>query len=344
MDRPATAAAVGLCPAPKEIRKMQGEPAPMVADSLALTPPHLIGCGRSIAHHGEILQGVFAGPGGRFQRGLVTLPCAVLRSSARFDLDPASPLNVEPSWKVKALEAARLALRHFDRPSAGGRLIIRSDIPPRWGFGSSTSDVIAALQAVASALNRRLPCDVVAALAVRAETASDAVMFEDRAVLFAQRAGVVLEDFGCALPPLDVLGFNADATGCGVDTLLTPPAEYSWWECQAFRPLLGLLRRALHAQDPRLLGQVASASARINQRHFAKPCFDRLEELVREVGAVGLQVAHTGSVFGFLFDSCDVHRERRIDLARCRLAALGLGPVWHFRTGESEPALGSLSA
>jgi len=114
------------------------------------------------------------------------------------------------------------------------------------------------------------------------------------------------------------------------------PAQYSQWEIEAFRPLLGLLRRALHTQDARLLGRVASASARINQRHLPKPCFERLERLGEELGAVGLQVAHSGSVIGILFDGASPDREEQIEEARARVAEMGFGSLWRFTTRGDE--------
>jgi uncharacterized protein involved in propanediol utilization len=294
-----------------------------------LAPGH----GYARGHHGEVLQGLFEGSDGHFHRGLVTLPCERLWSAASFLPLPAG-LTVDPPWKTKALRAVRLTLEHLGRPASGGRLSIRANIPPSWGMGSSTSDVIAAVRAVSNAYRRRLSPDVVASLAVRAEDASDSTMFEDRTVLFAQREGVVLEELGRQLPPVDVLGFNCDPLGGGVDTLLTPPAEYSSWHLQAFRPLLGLLRRAVYTHDIQLLGQVASASARINQSFFPKPNFGRLEKLAAEVGAAGLQVAHTGSILGFLFDPAESGLREKISATRRGLLELEIRQVWHFsRTG-----------
>ena len=43
-----------------------------------------VGTAVAIAHHGELIQGVFKDDGGRLHRGLVTLPIAGLRSEARF--------------------------------------------------------------------------------------------------------------------------------------------------------------------------------------------------------------------------------------------------------------------
>jgi uncharacterized protein involved in propanediol utilization len=237
---------------------------------------------------------------------------------------------------VKALSAARLTFAYLDLPLVEGVLTVHADIPVGWGLGSSTSDVIAAIRAVACAFQRRLAPEVLAEIAVQAEVASDSVMFEDRAILFAQRDGLVLEEFPLGLPALEVLGVNTDLDGSGIDTLLMRPAEYSQWEVEAFRPLLGLLRRALHNQDAKLLGRVASASARINQRHLPKPYFDHFERLGEEVGAVGLQVAHSGSVIGILFDGTSPDTEERIEEARAKVAEMEFGSSWRFTTRGDE--------
>jgi len=161
-------------------------------------------------------------------------------------------------------------------------------------------------------------------------------MFEERTILFAQREGIVLEDFALQLPALDVVGFNSDPSGGGVDTLGLLPAHYGSLDVEMFRPLLGLLRRALCEQDAALLGLVASASARINQRYLPKPHFDCLERLVESVGAVGLQVAHSGSVMGLLFDSTAPDREERIAAAEASLQELSFPQPWHFSTQGPE--------
>jgi uncharacterized protein involved in propanediol utilization len=141
-------------------------------------------------HHGEILQGAFHA-GGHIQRGLVSLPCKLYRSHAEFIAEAGTPVTVLPAWRTQARQAAELTVREIE-PLLGGRLggvlTVRSDAPLGRGFGSSTSDVLAAIRAVADAFSISFPCDTVARLAVLAETASDSLMFE-RAVLFAHREG-----------------------------------------------------------------------------------------------------------------------------------------------------------
>ncbi len=289
----------------------------------------------AVSHHGEILQGVFEKPRGRLHRGLVSLKCGLFWSEATFWPDATDVLVVDPPSKVKARRAAELTLARFAVDGCGGRLKIQSNIPQCWGLGSSTADVTAAMRALSHTLGFRLSPEVAAHLAVRAEVASNSTMLGDHAVLFAHREGLVLEDFGQALPPLEVLGFNTDPTEAGIDTLDFPPARYTWWEVEAFRPLLGLLRRAVATQDAPLVGYVASASARLNQRYLPKPYFDDLEKLVERVGALGLQVAHSGTIVGLLFDPGDPDLEARIAEAEAALATWRLGPTWRFRSPSS---------
>ncbi len=290
------------------------------------------GLGHAIGHHGEILQGVFEQSNGLLARGLVTLTVPRFASNAIFR--PGSgdePLIVEPGWKAKSRRAAELMLARLGQPCCG-LLTIDNNIAPRWGFGSSTSDVVATVRAVAMAFGHHYGPEAIAEVAVQSETASDSTMFGERVILFAQRRGVALEDLGASLPMVHVIGFNLDPTGWGVDTLMFPPARYTWWEIEAFRPLLGLLRRAVRYRDVRLLGYVATASARINQRHLPKPQFDELERITDACGGVGLQVAHSGSIAGILLP-CDESTETCAEAVRRSLAEIGIASTWCFTTG-----------
>lgn len=289
------------------------------------------GYAAATAHHGELFQGVVEGPDGRLLRGLVSLPCDIFKSEAVFHPDASGVLKVDPVWKIKARKAVELTLAHTGRSGRGGTLRIRSTIPVGWGLGSSTSDVTAAIRAVADAFGERIEPQAIATLAVKAESASDSIMFGDRVVFFAQREGAVIEDLKGVLPGLEVLGFNTDHAG--VDTLSHTPAQYTWWEVEAFRPLAGLLRRAVATQNPHLVGQVATASAHLNQQHLPKPHFESIKRVADRVGALGIQVAHSGTVVGLLFDAQDERRSGRIRDARRMVNDMGFGQTWRFRTG-----------
>ncbi|SUY28272.1 threonine kinase [Aminobacter aminovorans] len=263
------------------------------------------GAGRAGAHHGELIQGVFQDERGRLHRGLVTLPLSHMSSLAVFRITGGQGVSVMPPEKTKAAKAASLTLRHLNKDSRGGLLTVESTIPVGHGYGSSTADVVATIRAVADAFETGLRPSVISRLAVEAEQASDAIAFEDQAVLFAQREGLVIEHFGDALPPIRVIGFKAN-DGQLVDTLALPPARYSSEEIQTFSMLRGLAARSIRFQDPRLLGQAATLSAKISQRHLPKAQFSTALGIAEQVDACGVQVAHSGSLIGIILDASAV--------------------------------------
>ena len=265
-------------------------------------------------------------------RGLVTLPCSRYEAEATIVLMLRDTMiEVEPAWKFKAGRAARLTLDAVGLREVGGRLVLRGAAPVARGFGSSTSDVVATIGAVCSASGSQLGENEIAALAVQSEAASDPLMF-DRAVLFAQRDGVVLEDFGARLPPLDVLGFSTTAHGAGVPTLAFPPASYSADEADVFEQLRLRLRDAIAHGDANAVGAVATASACLNQRHLPVENLDRLTRVVNRVGAAGIQVSHSGDIAGLLFDATAADVELQAGEAEALLAQAGLAETWRFRT------------
>jgi uncharacterized protein involved in propanediol utilization len=300
---------------------------PEVAES-----PRAVGSCRVEAHHGEILQGVFA-VGDRLRRGLVTLPCPLYATDATFLPTEARGVSVRPAWRTKAGRAAELALARLGGPVPGGWLDITTDIPLRRGFGSSTADVTAAIGAVLASTGRTLTAAQIGSLAVAAEKASDSLMYGRRAVLFAHRDGELIEDLGCELMPVTVLGFGTSDDGGGADTLRLAPARYTSWEVEAFRPLRGMLRHAVRNRDVGLLGRVATASTLLNQRHLPVPELDDIRRIAADVGAAGVQVAHSGDIAGLLFDSADPEAQDRIDQAVKCLHALGVEQTWQFGTG-----------
>lgn len=304
----------------------------------ATARPAPSGTGQAPCHHGEILQGVFLDAAGRRCAGLVTLPMAGPGSSAAFVRRPgAEPeaLTVAPADRTKAARAAILAVaecaRRTGQPPCGGELRLSGEIPVGLGMGSSSSDVIAAVRAVADSYGLRLEPSTVAGLAVRAERASDPLMLGGRPVLFAQREGRVLEVLGPALPPLVVVGC-ALGGGKPVDTLSLPVADVDDGDVRAYERLRALLRRAVATGSAELLGAVATASARRGQQVLGHPEFDALTVLARRAGAVGVQIAHSGAVAGVLFDPAAPGLRRRVRGCLHALDAHGIPATRTFTT------------
>lgn len=296
------------------------------------------GYGRCAAHHGEILQGAFwlDGPHRPATRALVTLPYPDLTSTAVARLTPDSTaVTVEPATRSRTVLAARLALSEL-RVAGGVRVQLSGNIPAGWGLGSSTADLVAVVRAVADAAGRQLPDASVARLVVAAERASDPVMFGDQVTLFAHREGRVLDTFGPLLPPLLVVGCNA-AGGSAVDVAARPLADYGPGELDQLGALLGMLRKAIGTGNAALVGAVATRSAAVNQRYHPLPVFGELRRVATISGAVGVQVAHNGTVAGLLYDANDPRATRRAERGRAELSRLGVGRTWTFSPYAEQP-------
>ena len=309
-----------------------------------------LGTGQASCHHGEILQGIFLDGRGEPTRGLVTLPMAEPATRAVFTpFSARAPRRVvvDPPDRAKAARAAELAVaecaRRGDVVPVGGYLSVRGGAEPGLGMGSSTSDVTAAVRAVADGLGVELAPATVARVAVAAEGASDPVMFGDRPLLFAQRRGRVLEELGAALPELAVVGC---LTGSGqpVDTLALRGTARSG-DIAVYERLRAALRTAINEHDPAGVGRVCTESAILNQRVLPKAELGALRATARSCGALGIQVAHSGNVAGLLFDAAEPGPElrARIDAAVDRLDREGLTPTRVFSTSTRTLSTGERS-
>jgi uncharacterized protein involved in propanediol utilization len=288
-----------------------------------------VGIGYAPAHHGELLQGVFDDNDGRVRRALVTLPYGERGSRALFHPSDHHWGIVGTPELSKVRRAAILALHRFSShpgPVKGGQIEIVSDVPRGIGMGSSTSDVTATIRAVADFYGVSLSREEVGRMAVLAECASDSIMIDDRVVLFAHRDGVVLETFGRELPPIVVVGCDTQP-GARVDTLALTPARYDEREVASFQVLRAALRRAVVLGDVELLGRVATASARINQRFLPKPILGQLVDLCLSLGGCGVQVAHSGTVAGLIFDACRPGMGGAVAQCVTELARMGVAPT-----------------
>ncbi len=262
------------------------------------------GFGVAVGHHGELVQGLFEDDGARLRRALVSLPCRQLKSRATFIASDGGGIRVLPGSCDKARRAAELTIARFGPPGTGGNLAIDSNIPVGRGMGSSTADVLASIQAVLDWLEIEPASDEVMRIAVSAETACDSTLFKQQAVLFAHRDGIVMEAFRRPLPPIHLISIETTPE-VTIDTLEYRPARYDALEIETFRPLRSLLRTAIKHADVRMLGRVATASARINERFLPKPGLDEIETVGSRFDAIGIQVAHSGTVVGLMFDALD---------------------------------------
>lgn len=288
---------------------------------------------RCITHHGELLQGALRWRG-RVTPCLVSLPRPDRISACRLELFEAETLEVVPAWKRKALRAARIVLARFGSVRTTGRLVLICEAEAGLGLGSSTADVVAAIRAAADLLGIALRPEEVASIAVEAETAADPLMFESFALLFAQRSGQVIEEWGDWYPDYVVFAANL-AAGTRIDTLSLPPPGYSEIELGRFEELVEILRDSFRRRDPAAIAGAATRSAILNQSRVPLERFGALLGLAGESGALGVQIAHSGVVGGVLLDRRDPELDGKIATLAAGWRRLGAGPFDLFDTSPA---------
>lgn len=259
------------------------------------------GGARVAGHFGEFLQGRL-GPDGPVV--LVTAPCAALGVRA----------TAEPGAFAVTGDADE-AVAHRFFTALGGlpprRFRVTADAVPGGGAGVST----AALLAMADAAGLT---DDLARAAVAAEGAVDPLMLDSPGdVLWASREATVVERFD-PLPEFEILG-----------GFFGPP-ERTRPEDDGFADvadLVGMWRGAAARGDRAALAGIATEAAR-RTTALRGPKGDPTEALAREIGALGLLRAHTGSARGLIFAP-----GRAPAGAADRLRAAGFADVLTFRTG-----------
>jgi L-threonine kinase len=146
--------------------------------------------------------------------------------------------------------------------------------------------------------------------------------------LFDHREGSMVEELGPP-PPMEIVALDFGGT---VDTLEFNRTDHSGaWRSlgPVNREALDLVRQGIRQGSPSLVGQGASISAEAGQRVLEKPQLPRVMAFAQVVGAVGVCVAHSGTVIGVLLDA----RERRgkSTFRQARAAFSDAAAVHHFR-------------
>lgn len=203
---------------------------------------------------------------------------------------------------------------------------LTNPIPSGKGMGSSSADVAAAVWATGAAVGVNIGPEDIAAIAVSIEP-TDGVMFPGVA-LFDHRRGRMAELLGMP-PPLEVIVVDR---GGRVDTLEFNSVDRTeQWQsvAAAVEEALALVREGIRRADPELVGRGATISALAGRPLESGPLVDQAVEFARRNGAVGVNVAHSGTVAGILLDARKRHGKPLLRRARQEFASAA--SVEHFR-------------
>ena len=243
---------------------------------------------------GELVQGMLDGV-----HFLVTCPIDFF-ARVQVTLYNDGPGIDGPIDCPKADAALRATLAHLGHNHIGARLVIQNPIPRSKGMGSSSADLAATIAATGLALGTRLSPENIARIALSVEP-SDGVMFPGIALLD-HREGRILEPLGPP-PPMEIVALDFGGT---VDTLeFNAVDRRDQW--RAIQPevdeALLLVKAGIQAGDPERVGRGAAISARASLRVLPKPMLPPVLEFAEAVGAVGVNVGHSGTIVGVLLDA-----------------------------------------
>ncbi|MDE0602223.1 MAG: GHMP kinase [bacterium] len=241
---------------------------------------------------GELAQGMLEG-------NLVMVTCPIdLFSTATVEISRGAGVVHGPDNSPKSSMAVAKTLQHLGRTDVNARLHLESPLPRQKGMASSTADIIASIGATAVALGESLPVVRQAELALAIEP-SDGTMFPG-VTLFDHRTGLVARPLGDP-PPMEVLVLEfvdqVDTEAFNQVDRRPLLERRSGRFLEAFR----LITAGLEAGDGGLIGMGATLDAIAYQDVYPNRYLEAGLALARTTGAVGVNVAHSGTVVGLLF-------------------------------------------
>ncbi|MDA8234802.1 MAG: GHMP kinase [Clostridia bacterium] len=243
---------------------------------------------------GELVQGTLAGV--NFH---VTCPISFF-AELSVEINKDDPEIIYPQGFEKAAGAVAATMKLLGLDTWGAVVEVYQTLPGGKGMASSTADITAACYAAALAAGRTLQPGQVAGIALAIEP-SDGIMYPGIR-LFDHLRGLINEDLG----HVQGLGVLMIDPGGGVDTLTFNAREDLAEANKAKEKLTGealkLVREGLHKGNLALIGRGATLSSRANQRILPKKELFQLEEMVESLGLLGINVAHSGTVMGLLFE------------------------------------------
>jgi L-threonine kinase len=173
-----------------------------------------------------------------------------------------------------------------------------SDIDVGKGMGSSTADVLAGIRAVANAVGRQLDESEEGALAARVES-SDGSMYPGIAAVNHKTCEMV--------KAWDWFPEFAIVMLVPRERVDTPSVPFTGQEelAEDYASLLANMDIAIAERSLSRFAQQSTRSAELNQRFLVNPYSRTLSKQLDELGALGLNVGHTGTVCGLLFPNTE---------------------------------------
>jgi L-threonine kinase len=221
-------------------------------------------------------------------------------SEVTVELDADETVAQYNEGRRKTWLAARKTLQHFQQEQRSLRIAVSSLIPIGKGMASSSADIGAACRAVATCLQKEISLPQIADIALSIEP-TDAVFFPG-IIMFDHRTGKICEYLGQP-PVIEILVFDV---GGEVDTVgfnARPDlVEKNRSKEHIITEAVALIKEGIKTGNLALIGQAATLSALANQTILPKKHLEEVINLAHRLGALGVNIAHSGTVVGILLD------------------------------------------
>lgn len=247
---------------------------------------------RCPASCGEFIQGWIGG-----SEKLISCPIDWFSTVSVTDGNAASS-QPRPLMR-QALELALRTIGVTASESHGLKIEFDSTIPVAKGMASSTADIAATIAATYRHYRQAISESELAALCAQIEP-SDSTMFS-RFTLFDHHRGTVTEQFD-TVNNLDVLVLESTHQLCTASYHRLDRMAKLQRSATKLEHSVVQFAQALRLQDLYQLGRSVTTSAIESQHIVMKPHFTQLVQLVEKHSLYGINVAHSGTVAGLLFD------------------------------------------
>lgn len=245
---------------------------------------------------GELLQGTWRG-----KPLLVTCP-----------IDRYSQVTIEvgerESLPLKAEQMARLASDFYQVSLDGLKIQLQSELPIGKGMSSSSADTAAVGAAIGLWGGKEIDPQKLLELCQKIEP-TDGTFFEG--ILYLDHIDgeyvgslphppkMKIQIFDCG-GEVDTIHFNERKDLCDLNSKKEPAIEKAFIS----------LQEALEKGDQKKLAQSATFSALAHQEILPKPNLEEIISQLEEWGALGITVAHSGTVIGVLWSTESKEEQR----------------------------------
>lgn len=202
----------------------------------------------------------------------------------------------------KSLLAVEILLDKLMERKIGIELKFSSELLVGKGMGSSTADIAATLAAVMILINDRIDWKLLKDILLKIEPTDSTIW--PGLTLFDYRVGEIFHPLGNP-PSFDILIFTEVGQ---IDTVkfnkkLDSANTKKYDQENELKKAIELIKIGIKNKSPEKLAAASIISAKAHQKIYYRPHLDYLLELIEDwPGVYGLNIAHSGTLFGLLVD------------------------------------------